>query len=91
MKQLENILKRDFNANNINEKWLTDVTEFKYGDGKKAYLNAILDIGDKSIISYVIGKSNNNALVFETFWNCIQVVMKMLQQRMITLQWESQI
>lgn len=63
----ENILNREFKASNINEKWLTDVTEFKYGDGKKAYLSAILDLGDKSIVSYVIGKSNNNSLVFETF------------------------
>lgn len=63
----ENILNREFNASNINEKWLTDVTEIKYGDGKKAYLSAILDLGDKSIVSYVIGKLNNNPLVFETF------------------------
>jgi len=63
----ENILNRDFKAEGIYKKWLTDVTEFKYGDGKKAYLSAILDLGDRSIISYVIGHSNNNALVFETF------------------------
>lgn len=63
----ENVLNRDFVASSINEKWLTDVTEFKYGDGKKAYLSAIFDLGDRSVISYVIGKSNNNALVFETF------------------------
>lgn len=63
----ENVLNREFNSSNINEKWLTDVTEFKYGDGKKAYLSAILDLGDKSIVSYVIGKSNNNSLFFETF------------------------
>lgn len=30
-------------------------------------LSAILDLGDKSIVSFVIGHSNNNALVFETF------------------------
>jgi transposase InsO family protein len=63
----ENILNRDFTAKNICEKWLTDVTEFKYGDGKKAYLSAILDLGDRSIVSYVIGHSNNNELVFKTF------------------------
>lgn len=68
----ENILNRDFNASNIHQKWLTDVTEFKYGDGKKAYLSAILDLGDKSIVSYVIGKSNNNILVFETFNRAIE-------------------
>jgi transposase InsO family protein len=63
----ENILNREFNAENPNEKWLTDVTEFKYGDGNKAYLSAILDLGDKSIVSYVVGHSNNNNLVFRTF------------------------
>ncbi len=59
----ENILNREFVADNPNEKWLTDVTEFKLANGSKAYLSAILDIGDNSIISYVIGKSNNNKLV----------------------------
>nr|WP_242849934.1 IS3 family transposase [Clostridium aceticum] len=63
----ENVLNRDFKAQRTCEKWLTDVTEFKYGDGKKAYLSAIFDLGDRSIVSYVIGHSNNNALVFETF------------------------
>lgn len=63
----ENILNRDFKAEHICEKWLTDVTEFKYGDGQKAYLSAILDLGDRSIVTYVVGRSNNNALVFETF------------------------
>jgi len=63
----ENILNREFQASNIHEKWLTDVTEFKYGNGKKAYLTAILDLGDKSIVSYEIGHSNNNALVFKMF------------------------
>lgn len=63
----ENILNRDFHADKPNQKWLTDVTEFKLTDGTKAYLSAILDLHDNSIISYVLGKSNNNVLVFETF------------------------
>ena len=40
----ENVLNREFTANSPNEKWLTDVTEFKLHDGKKAYLSAILDL-----------------------------------------------
>lgn len=63
----ENILNREFNADHFGEKWLTDVTEMKYGINGKAYLSAILDLADKSIVSFVIGSSNNNALVFETF------------------------
>jgi len=63
----ENILNRDFSAATLNEKWLTDVTEFKLTNGTKAYLSAIIDLYDNSIVSYVLGHSNNNKLVFDTF------------------------
>lgn len=63
----ENILNRDFNSSKFGQKWLTDVTEMKYGLGGKAYLSAILDLADKSIVSFEIGHSNNNDLVFKTF------------------------
>ena len=66
----ENILNREFHADAPNEKWLTDVTEFKWYEGKeihKIYLSAILDLYDKRIVSFVIGDHNNNPLVFETF------------------------
>ncbi|PZD94488.1 IS3 family transposase [Paenibacillus sambharensis] len=62
----ENVLNRKFQAEAPNEKWVTDVTEFKYGNSQKAYLSAILDLHDKSIVSYVLGHSNNNPLVFQT-------------------------
>ena len=69
----ENILNRDFTANAVNEKWCTDVTEMKYGsEGEKAYLSAILDLKGRDIVSFAIGKSNNNQLVFETFDLAIQ-------------------
>ena len=66
----ENVLNREFYADAPNEKWLTDVTEFKYYIGaeiKKLYLSAILDLYDRRIVAYKIGTSNNNQLVFETF------------------------
>lgn len=69
----ENILNRDFTANTVNEKWCTDVTEMKYGSkGEKAYLSAILDLKSRDIVSFAIGKHNNNQLVFETFDLAIQ-------------------
>lgn len=68
----ENLLNRNFTAEMPNQKWLTDVTEFKYGQGNKAYLSAILDLGDNSIVSYLIGHSNSNALVFKTFNIAVQ-------------------
>lgn len=51
----------------MNEKWLTDVTEFRFGNNEKLYLSAILDLRDNSIVSYAIGRHNNNQLVFDTF------------------------
>lgn len=72
----ENVLNRDFKATSPLEKWLTDVTEFKYYVGtevKKLYLSAILDLYDRRIIAYKIGDSNNNALVFETFDEAVRL------------------
>jgi len=63
----KNILNRDFTAAHLNEKWLTDVTEMKYGENGKLYLSAILDLKDKGIVSYAIGRRNDNRLVFDTF------------------------
>ena len=64
----ENKLNRDFNATVPNEKWVTDVTEFKVpGEKKKLYLSAILDLYDRYPVAYVIGTRNDNRLVFKTF------------------------
>ncbi len=70
----ENVLNREFTAEKPNKKWVTDVTEFKYGSSKKAYLSAIKDLYDGSIVSYVLGHSNNNKLVFETFYQAIKLL-----------------
>ena len=63
----KNILDRDFTATKPNEKWLSDITEFKTNSGQKLYLCAILDLYDNSIISYSTSIFNNNELVFKTF------------------------
>ena len=66
----DNVLNREFYADAPNEKWLTDVTEFKYYVGsetRKLYLSAILDLYDKRIVAYKISDSNNNQLVFDNF------------------------
>lgn len=68
----ENVLNREFKTENLNEKWCTDVTEFKYGCGDedkkgKIYLSAIIDLCDTMPVSFVIGDHNDNHLVMETF------------------------
>ncbi len=45
----ENVLNRRFTAEKSNEKWVTDVTEMKYGREQKAYLRAILDLHDNPL------------------------------------------
>lgn len=50
----ENILNREFTACRQNEKWLTDITEFKYGNGRKAYLSAVLDLYGRNIVSFSV-------------------------------------
>lgn len=72
-KTAENILKRDFTATEPNQKWTTDVTEFKIpGEKKKLYLSAILDLYDRSIVAYAVSSRNDNRLVFRTFDTAIQ-------------------
>lgn len=64
----ENILHRDFYATAPNQKWSTDVTEFKIpGNKKKLYLSAIIDLYDRYPVSYVVSTRNDNKLVFKTF------------------------
>lgn len=72
----ENVLNRNFKASAPNEKWLTDVTEFKYYVGaeiNKLYLSAIFDLYDRRIVAYNIGTSNNNQLVFDNFYEAVKL------------------
>lgn len=47
----DNILKRKFKANKPNQKWVTDVTEFKVGS-EKLYLSPIMDLFNGEIIAF---------------------------------------
>ena len=51
----ENLLNRQFYAEMPNEKWLTDVTGFKWYEGTEAHkvcLSASLDLCDRRIVAY---------------------------------------
>jgi putative transposase len=53
-----NILNRAFKAEQPNQKWATDVTEFNVA-GKKLYLSPIIDLYNQEIISYELSESPN--------------------------------
>ncbi|MDO4614748.1 MAG: IS3 family transposase [Lachnospiraceae bacterium] len=72
----DNVLNRDFHADRPNEKWLTDVSEFKYGTGDevhKLYLSAILDLYDRRIVAFQISDRNDNPLVMNTFDKAVKL------------------
>ena len=54
----DNLLQRDFTAIQPNEKWTTDITEFKCAEGK-LYLSSIKDLFNNEIIAYDLSRSPN--------------------------------
>lgn len=50
-----NLLKRNFEAEQPNQKWVTDVTEFNLF-GQKLYLSPIMDLYSRDIISYSLAE-----------------------------------
>lgn len=57
-----NLLQRDFIAQRPNQKWVTDVTEFRVGEDK-LYLSAVLDVYNGEIIAYELARRAEFRLV----------------------------
>ncbi|GGG20265.1 transposase [Paenibacillus abyssi] len=62
----ENLLKRDFQAEKPNQKWVTDITQYRVADSW-LYLSAIKDLFNNEIVAYQLGLRNDNQLVLRTF------------------------
>lgn len=60
-----NLLNRDFYAKRPNEKWVTDITEFKVAN-QTLYLSAIMDLYNNEMIAYKTSHTNDIALVEST-------------------------
>ena len=63
-KTAPNILNREFKASRPNQKWATDVTEFKVAD-RKAYLSPIIDMFNGEIIAYTISDRPDLKMVMD--------------------------
>jgi transposase InsO family protein len=61
-KNCTNILNRNFQADKPNEKWVTDITEFKLF-GEKLYLSPVLDLFNGEINTYTVGSRPTYFLV----------------------------
>ena len=60
-----NLLNRDFSAQRPNQKWVTDISYIKTGQGT-LYLSVIRDLYDNSIVAYKTGTEQNVNLVLST-------------------------
>ncbi len=69
-----NHLERRFTATKPNQKWVTDVTEFKAKDGSKVYLSPILDLFNNEIVSYTLSYSLN--------WAQVEKMLKLAVKRL---------
>ena len=58
----DNVLDRKFRAEKPNQKWVTDVTEFRLF-GQKIYLSPILDLYSGDIVTYTLSDSPNLRMV----------------------------
>ena len=63
-KVADNILNRNFKADKPNNKWTTNITEFKINAGK-VYLSPIMDLYNDEIIAFTIGLSPSMDLVLK--------------------------
>jgi putative transposase len=61
-KAAQNILQREFEATQPNQKWVTDVTEFKVA-GEKLYLSPVMDLYNGEIIAFETSKRPSFAMV----------------------------
>jgi transposase InsO family protein len=62
----ENLVNRNFHADEPNRLWLTDITEFRLPDDpRKVYLSPAVDLFDGDVAAFSVGTSPSKALVAE--------------------------
>ena len=66
-----NQLQRDFSASKPNEKWLTDITEFRVKD-EKLYFSPISDCFNNELIAYGLSRRSNGMLVQEILLQAVE-------------------
>ncbi len=68
-----NVLKRKFTAKRANQKWVTDVTEFKVGD-KKVFLSPVMDLFNSEIVAFTTSLRPTFELVSGMVKNAIETL-----------------
>lgn len=73
VKEQKNILKRDFTANTINEKWVTDITYIHTIKDGWCYLASVMDLYSRKIIGYSMSKFIDTELAIKAVKNAIKL------------------
>jgi transposase InsO family protein len=60
------LVKRDFPAQKINQKWYGDGTEIKTGEGK-LYLASVLDMASRRVPGFALGEHHDAALTYGSY------------------------
>ena len=68
-----NLLNREFTAEKPNQKWVTDVTEFRIF-GQKLYLSPIFDLYSGDIVTYTLSESPNLSMVITMLEQAFQKI-----------------
>lgn len=63
---VKNLLDRRFQAEKPNQKWVTDITQYRVGE-VWLYLSAIKDLYNNEIVAYQMSLRNDKQLVLQTF------------------------
>lgn len=71
-----NLLQRNFSATKPNEKWLTDMTEFKVKE-EKLYFSPILDCFNNELVAYQMSRSPNGMLVQKMLLQAVEKLREM--------------
>ncbi len=81
-----NLLQRQFKATGANQKWVTDVTEFKV-NGQKLYLSPVMDLYNGEIVAYQMDRRPSFELVNSMLkcfkqqrFTCVEQLRKTLER-----------
>ena len=72
-KVADNLLDRNFHAEKPNQKWTTDITEFRLF-GQKLYLSPILDLCSGDVVTYTLSESPNLLMVTTMLEQAVKIL-----------------
>nr|PMK20654.1 transposase [Vibrio cyclitrophicus] len=72
-KAAPNVLERDFSTTQPDEKWVTDVTEFKVKE-QKVYLSPVVDLFTQEVVAYRVAKNASLPLVTDMLTEAISTL-----------------